>query len=182
MRCTHINTQKMTTRGESLQLEEDDDAVVMDSDSGDSDTNNTNDGSGDEDDESAAGVRIRGRTSQLANASMTESYSEILNSPTDSGGGLLDDVAGPSSGPYPIPRRRPGSLPTGAKNCELHSDAGVCKNYSNWCVCVLLMFCVAASFPQGIVGDGNMMHFVADNLEYKIKAASPNPRKGNVEH
>lgn len=41
-------------------------------------------------------------------------------------------------------------------------------------------FYIFAAFPQGTVsiGDGNMMHFVADNLEHKIKAASPNTRKG----
>lgn len=38
----------------------------------------------------------------------------------------------------------------------------------------------ASSFPRGSVSvdDGNMTHFVADNLEYKIKIASPATRKG----
>lgn len=102
----------MSVRDDPTQLEDDEDIEVVGSDSTDNDFQDEYDGG-----EMAAGIRIKGRSSQLANASMTESYSEILNSPTDSGSGLLDDVAGPSTGSYPIPKRRPGSLPTGGRNC-----------------------------------------------------------------
>lgn len=42
----------------------------------------------------------------------------------------------------------------------------------------------SASFPYNLEGtvsvDGNMTHFVAENLEYKIKIASPVTKVGNV--
>lgn len=44
---------------------------------------------------------------------------------------------------------------------------------------LLISIHTSASFPHGSlrVDDGNMTHFVADNLEYKIKAASPKDGK-----
>lgn len=122
----------------SPRLDDDNDAAMAgqtdDNDSSDTDFHDDDDDDDDSSDVAAAasadggtesdkrggGMRMRGGRGSLANASMTESYSEIMNSPTDSGGGLLDDViAGSSTGPYPIPKRRPGSLPMGARNCKL---------------------------------------------------------------
>lgn len=44
-----------------------------------------------------------------------------------------------------------------------------------------MFFSFLASFPHGSirVDDGNMTHFVADNLEYKIKTSSPKDGKMN---
>ncbi|XP_031626885.1 BLOC-1-related complex subunit 6 [Contarinia nasturtii] len=85
----------------------------------------------------------------LAKASMTESYSEILNSPTTH----TNELPIESNASIVIPRRRPSSLN------RHHSSQ--------------------SSFPHGSlrVDDGNMTHFVADNLEYKIKTASPKDGK-----
>ncbi|EAT47733.1 AAEL001172-PA [Aedes aegypti] len=97
-------------------------------------------------------------------AAMTESYSEIAytqnffggaNSDEHDGGGATDDGqhggSGSSSSSSSQTRKRPDSL-----NCDKRKDA---------------------SFPYNLEGtvrvDGNMTHFVAENLEYKIKLASP---------
>lgn len=97
-------------------------------------------------------------------AAMTESYSEIAytqnffgsgNADEPDGGGATDDgqhvPSGSSSSSSSQTRKRPDSL-----NCDKRKDA---------------------SFPYNLEGtvrvDGNMTHFVAENLEYKIKLASP---------
>lgn len=99
----------MSAKSESKQTASDDD---KDNDSASSSDNDFQD----EDDER----RISGHGSQLQHASMTESYSEILNSPTDSNGQAfsIGEETAATSGPYPIPKRRPGSLPTAGKNCK----------------------------------------------------------------
>ncbi|XP_039433965.1 BLOC-1-related complex subunit 6 [Culex pipiens pallens] len=96
-------------------------------------------------------------------AAMTESYSEIAYTQNFFGSGSATDPTGgddPATGPdgsgsssssSSQTRRRPDSL-----NCDKRKDA---------------------SFPYNLEGhvrvDGNMTHFVAENLEYKIKLASP---------
>lgn len=97
-------------------------------------------------------------------AAMTESYSEIAytqnffgtESGANGGGGDEDsanpaDASGFSSSSSSQTRKRPDSL-----DCDKRKDA---------------------SFPYNLEGtvrvDGNMTHFVAENLEYKIKLASP---------
>lgn len=94
-------------------------------------------------------------------AAMTESYSEIAYTQNFfgtenaiSGGGddsANPDASGSSSSSSSQTRKRPDSL-----DCDKRKDA---------------------SFPYNLEGtvrvDGNMTHFVAENLEYKIKLASP---------
>ncbi|XP_058815863.1 BLOC-1-related complex subunit 6 [Topomyia yanbarensis] len=93
-------------------------------------------------------------------AAMTESYSEIAYTQNFFGAGSTEDPegginlnnirSGSSSSSSSQTRRRPDSL-----NCDKRKDA----------------------FPYNLEGtvrvDGNMTHFVAENLEYKIKLASP---------
>lgn len=104
---------QMSTKSESKQTASDDD---KNNDTASSD----NDFQDDDDDGGDGERRISGHGSQLQHASMTESYSEILNSPTDSNGAAfsIGEETAATSGPYPIPKRRPGSLPTAGKNCE----------------------------------------------------------------
>lgn len=139
--------------------------------------NESNSSDNDFDDDDVLRISDRGSPGyQLKNASMTESYSEIINSPTRSRNSTGDE-AGAQSGPYPIPKRRPGSLSTMGKICKISFFQSQSKS------CHLkLVFVISAPFPQGTVsvGDGNMMQFVADNLEYKIKVASPVSKKGNL--
>ncbi|XP_058450187.1 BLOC-1-related complex subunit 6 [Malaya genurostris] len=93
-------------------------------------------------------------------SAMTESYSEISYTQNFFGGGTTEEHegdtnrqsvrSGSSSSASSQSRRRPDSL-----NCDKRKDA----------------------FPYNLEGtvrvDGNMTHFVAENLEYKIKLASP---------
>lgn len=97
-------------------------------------------------------------------AAMTESYSEIAYTQNFFGGTNAEEHydgaggddgqhggSGSSSSSSSQTRKRPDSL-----NCDKRKDA---------------------SFPYNLEGtvrvDGNMTHFVAENLEYKIKLASP---------
>lgn len=96
-------------------------------------------------------------------AAMTESYSEIAYTQNffgstnaeeqleDGAGSSQNAGSGSSSSSSSQTRKRPDSL-----NCDNRKDA---------------------SFPYNLEGtvrvDGNMTHFVAENLEYKIKLASP---------
>lgn len=91
-----------------------------DNESHSSDNDFQDDDDDDDDDDPRNGIGRRGapikaRGGSLQHASMTESYSEIMNSPSGSGD---EGAVGGASGPYPIPRRRPGSLPTIEKNCK----------------------------------------------------------------
>lgn len=90
-----------------------DDEQAYESHSSDNDFQDDDDDEDDDDNDRTGpmGAPIKIRGGSLQHASMTESYSEILNSPTGSG----DEGA---TGPYPIPKRRPGSLPTIEKNCK----------------------------------------------------------------
>lgn len=69
------------------------------------DTSPTN---ADVDDDGEDSLRIRRNDNFLAKASMTESYSEILNSPTAETSELPGQVE--SNAPIVIPKRRPTSL------------------------------------------------------------------------
>lgn len=84
--------------------------------------NDSNSSDNDFDDDDVLRENERGSPGhQLKNASMTESYSEIVNSPTRSRNSTGDDAGGAHSGPsgpYPIPKRRPGSLSTTGKICN----------------------------------------------------------------
>lgn len=116
----------------------------------------------------------------LAKASMTESYSEILNSP------IAETNDGPieSNAPIFIAKRRPSSL------TRHHSSQCKFKHWANYDLLTNDTFRLldrfnngflqlSASFPHGSVrvDESNMTHFVADNLEYKIKTASPKDGK-----
>lgn len=108
----------MSTKTESKQMASDED---KNNDSASSD----NDFQDDDDDGGDGEGQISGHGSQLQHASMTESYSEILNSPTDSNGAAfsIGEEMAATSEPYPIPKRRPGSLPTAGKNCEYNRQS-----------------------------------------------------------
>ncbi|XP_055639659.1 BLOC-1-related complex subunit 6 [Toxorhynchites rutilus septentrionalis] len=93
-------------------------------------------------------------------ATMTESYSEIAYTQNFFGSSNVDEQYGGSS-------NNPGSGSSSSSSSQTRKrpDSLICDKIKD------------VSFPYNLEGtvrvDGNMTHFVAENLEYKIKLASP---------
>uniref|UniRef100_A0A182PAS0 BLOC-1-related complex subunit 6 C-terminal helix domain-containing protein n=1 Tax=Anopheles epiroticus TaxID=199890 RepID=A0A182PAS0_9DIPT len=92
---------------------------------------------------------------------MTESYSEIAYTHNLFAGGAAEETdGGASNGNQPDA----SSSSSSSSQTKKRPDSLVCDGRK-------------ASFPYNLEGtvrvDGNMTHFVAENLEYKIKLASP---------
>lgn len=133
-------------------------------------------GNVDAEDDKEDNLRAKNNEEFLAKASMTESYSEILNSPIAE----TNDLPVESNAPIVIPRRRPSSLSRHHSNqCKCLLCEILCCHYYFHLQFLLILVCVSASFPHGSlrVDECNMTHFVADNIEFKIKASSPKDGK-----
>lgn len=135
---------------------------LLEKDSENEEQNLENNDDDDEDDEDENSVKAADEN-RLAKSAMTESYSEILNSP------LFADSEIPEQ-QIDIRKRRPTSL------SRKQSSQCTFPFSFRQSICPKQVFIsILASFPHGSVrvDESNITHFVADDLEYKIKIASP---------
>lgn len=126
----------------------------------------------DDDDDNSIEARYTGGC-KLIKSAMTESYSEILNSPSEE----MHEIMAEHGIQIDIPKRK-----TSSSN---RASSSQCKLFkfiilSDLKLIHFRFFSLSAGFPRGSVrvDDSNMTHFVADDLVNKIRIASPSTSKG----